>query len=144
MEFSHTIEVGRPVAEVFAYWVELERASEWATPVVERRKLTDGPTGVGTRFSAVDQFPGRKVRFELEITAFEPDKRVAAAWSEPMGGGWETTFEKADAGCEVTLRASMRPTGLMKLLSPILAPWAKRQMRNDLEAFKQQLETPTR
>lgn len=141
MEFSHTIEVGRPLREVFSYWVDLERSPEWAAPVIERRKLTEGPTGVGTRFLAVDRFPGRKVEFELEIVAYEPNELMAAKWFEPMGGGWEAAFAGTDTGCEVILTSSMHPTGVMKVLSPLIAPWAKRQMRKDLESFKRRLES---
>lgn len=141
MEFSHTVEIDRPLGDVFAYWVDLERSPEWAAPVIERRKLTDGSTGVGTRFLAVDQFPGRRVEFELEITAFEPNARMAARWFEPMGGGWEATFSGTDATSRVTLTASMQPVGVMKVLSPLISPWAKRQMRKDLESFKQRLES---
>lgn len=143
MEFSLSVEVSRPVDDVFSYWADLERAPEWASPVIERRKLTDGATGIGTRFSAVDEFPGRKVEFELEITEFEPNRRMAAKWSEPMGGGWEATFDPVDGTTRVTLSASMQPSGLMRLMSPVMARWARRQMRKDLEAFKERLETPT-
>ncbi|NNE11240.1 MAG: hypothetical protein HKN41_03230 [Ilumatobacter sp.] len=141
VKFVQTVQVQRPVDEVFASWADLERSPEWAAPVLERRKLTDGPVAVGTRFLARDRFPGREVEFELEITALETDQHMAAEWFEPMGGGWDATFVEAEGGCRVTLEASMEPTGVMKMLSPIVAPWARRQMRKDLDSFKQLLES---
>ena len=140
MQLALAVEIERPVSEVFAYWADLERASEWAAPVIERRKLTDGAVGVGTRFRAVDRFPGQRVEFDLEITAYEPDEHMSAVWSKPMEGGWDATFTEIERGTRLTMQAEMRPSGLMRLLSPIMGPWAKRQMRKDLQAFKQRLE----
>lgn len=141
MEFSLTIEVRRPARDVFSYWADLERSPEWAGPVIERRKLTEGATAVGTRFLARDRFPGRTVEFEMEITGFEPNERMAAVWFEPIGGGWEATFAGSDDKTEVTLTASMSPTGVTRLLGPLMARWARRQMRIDLEAFRDRLES---
>lgn len=141
MRIDHNVDVTRPITEVFEYWADLERSPEWAAPVIERRKLTDGPVGVGTRYRAVDRFPGRTVTFELEITEFVPQERMAAVWFEPMGGGWTATFAETDGGTQVALSASVEPTGVMKLLSPLLAPWVRRQMGRDLAAFKARVES---
>jgi uncharacterized membrane protein len=143
MKLDTEIVVDRPIEEVFAAWADLERSPEWAAPVIERRKVSDGPLGVGTRFHAIDQFPGRRVAFDLEITAYEPHSHMAATWFKPMEGGWDARFSDAGGGTHLAMHAEMRPTGLMRLLSPVMAPWAKRQMRKDLQAFKAMLEAAT-
>jgi uncharacterized membrane protein len=56
MKFNDSITIFRPAGQVFACWSDVERYPEWAEPVIERRKLTDGPVGVGSRFHAVDQW----------------------------------------------------------------------------------------
>jgi len=61
MDLAIDFVVRRPVGEVFGAWADLERAPEWAAPVLERRKLTDGPVGPGTRLLARDRFPGRTI-----------------------------------------------------------------------------------
>lgn len=80
-EFDTRVYINRPVGEVFARWADLGRAPEWAAAVIERRKLTEGPVGVGTKYRAVDQFLGRRIEFTLEITEYEPDRLMAGAWS---------------------------------------------------------------
>lgn len=144
MKLETEVAISRPIGEVFEYWADLERASEWAAPVIARRKLTDGPVAVGTRFHAVDQFPGRRLEFDLEITEFEPNRLMAAKWFKPMEGGWEARFSEADGRTQLSMRAEMSPVGLMKLLSPLMGPWAKRQMQRDLQAFKDLLESTSR
>ena len=92
MRMSRTLSIEAPIERVFDCWADLERASEHQKPVLERTQLTDGPVGEGTRFSALDQWPGRKVSFEMEITTHERPGRLAARWDEPMNGSWNTRF----------------------------------------------------
>jgi len=70
MRLTATTRVDRSVNEVFALWADLTRSPEYSAASVERRKLTDGPVGVGTRYHAVDRWPGRTVQFTVEVTAF--------------------------------------------------------------------------
>ncbi len=110
MELTTSIEIERPIADVFAYWADLENGSEWASAVIERTKITDGPVGVGTRYRAVEQFPGRKVQFTVEITEFEPNRRMAAIWEGlPVEAGWVATFEEFNGGTRLTMTAQNQP-----------------------------------
>ena len=141
MDVEGTVIVDRPIEEVFDAWAALERTPDWADVVIERRKETDGPVGVGTRYHAVDQWPGRRVEFTVEITAFERPDRMAATWSEPMVGGWDAIFETVDGGTEVRLVSSMQPSGLMGALAPLLGFWARRQAGSFMAAFKAWVES---
>ncbi len=44
------ITINRPVAEVFAYVSDLPRGTEWQPGLVEVRRITEGPEGVGTQY----------------------------------------------------------------------------------------------
>lgn len=137
MDVEGEVTVRGPIEQVFRDFTDLERSGEYSAPVIERRKLTDGPLGVGTRFHAIDRWPGRKVEFTVEITQFEPNRLVAASWSDPVPGGWEARFEQMEEGAKVTFRASMNPKGMMGLLAPVMKPWARRQTRAFLRGFKE-------
>ena len=141
MQLSTEIIISEPIKKVFDYWADLEKANEWAAPVIERKKLTEGPIGVGTKFRAIDQFPGRQIEFIVEITDYKPNRFIAATWSKPMQGGWEVCFQEIEGGTNLTILANMKPSGILKVLSPILGIWAKRAMQKDLQSFKQRLET---
>ena len=136
MQVTGEVVVNRDVAAVFNGFADLERSGEYSAPVIERRKLTDGPIGAGTQFHAVDQWPGRKVSFTVAITRFELNRLIEAAWSEPMPGGWEARFEQTESGTRLSFRASMKPSGVMGLVSPLMKPWAARQTRKFLANFK--------
>ena len=47
-EFSERID--RPREEVFAFFVDFGRASEWAPEITHVEMLTDGPLRVGARY----------------------------------------------------------------------------------------------
>ena len=135
MDLDIDFVVRRPVAEVFAAWADLERAPEWAEPVLERRKLTAGPVGVGTRFRARDRFPGRTIEFDMEIVAHDPERLMAAEWFEPMKGGWEARFSEHPDGTAVSMKASMTPTGALRLMAPLISRFARRAITKDMAAF---------
>jgi len=134
------IVVERPRSEVFAYFADLERSAEWASPVVERRKLGEEPVGIGTLYAAIDQFPGRRVEFTVEITDYVPDERVAARWSKPIAGGWIVTFTDTDGGTRLALEAHANPTGMFRLLAPAMSGWVEHQIKADLARLKKILE----
>lgn len=144
MQLDVEVTVDRPVSEVFEYWADLENGPEWAAPVVERTKLTEGPVGVGTRYHAVDRFPGRDLVFEVEVVAFEPGRFMAAKVGEPMNGSWEARFTEATGSTELRLIADVSPPGPLKVFSPLMGGWMKRAIQKDLQAFKTRLEaTPS-
>ena len=104
--------------------------------MIERRKLTEGPVGVGTRYHAVDRWPGRKVEFEVEITEFSPPTAIARTMSDPMPGEWEAHFTESAGATRLMFEATMRPSGIMGLLAPLMGFWARRQTKRFLADFK--------
>jgi uncharacterized protein YndB with AHSA1/START domain len=132
--------VDRSPAELFALWADLERSTEYSAATIERRKVTPGPIGVGSRYHAVDRWPGRTVVFTVEVTAFEPPRRMVASWSEPMAGGWEARFEPTGGGTDLTFTTRMEPSGVMGLVGSLMRPWAARQLQRFMAAFRQWAE----
>lgn len=136
MRLSARTHLDRPPDEVFALWADLERSPEYSAASIERRKLTDGPVGVGTRYHAVDRWPGRTVAFTVEVTSYEPPRRISVSWSEPMAGGWDADFEPSDGGTTLRFTTRMEPSGAMGLLAPLMRPWAAWQLRRFMADFR--------
>lgn len=141
MHLEESVEIRAPVEKAFDCWADLERSPEHQRPTIDRTRLTSGPIGEGTRYSAVDQWPGRKVRFEMEITGYDRPRRLSARWDEPMDGSWQAVFTPEGASVRMDFETTIEPTGLMGLLSPLMKPWARRQLRDGLESFKQWVES---
>ena len=143
MAFVASVEVESSPSEAFELFADIEGWSAWAPAVIERRKLTEGPLGVGTRYHAVDQFLLKRIEFALEITRYDPPHEIAGAWSDPVAGGWVAEFDEVAAGTNVTLQASMRFQGALSIVGSLATPWARRQMMKDLETFKSIAESKT-
>lgn len=140
MRLSQSATVRAPAERVFDCWAALERSPEHQKPTLDRTKLTDGPVGKGTRYSATDQWPGRKVSFEMEITGFERPSSISASWDQPMNGSWTARFEESDGTTLMDFETIIEPGGVMGLLAPLMKPWANRQLSQGLASFANWVE----
>jgi uncharacterized protein YndB with AHSA1/START domain len=141
MKFYESIVISAPIDRVFETWADVESYSEWADPVLERTKLTEGPVGVGTKFHCVDQWPGRQMEFKMEITEYEKNRLFGASWSKPMEGRWSTQFTQEGNGTLLEFAIEMKPPFLMRLLSPIMRRYARRENAKFMQNFKQLVES---
>ena len=140
MKLYDSVTIKAPAEKVFEVWSDVERYPEWAGPVLERRKLTEGPVRIGSMFRAVDQWPGRRMEFDMEITEFEENKRFGARWSEPMAGNWTSSLTETADGTRLDFEMETRLPPVMRLFSPILKPWAEKQNAQFMAALKHRLE----
>lgn len=140
MRLSASTTIAAPIDQVFDGWATLERAGEHQKPTIERTRLDKGPLRVGSRFRAIDQWPGRRVSFEMEITEYERPSLIAARWEKPMNGSWRSRFAPDGGGTRMEFETTIEPGGLMGLLAPLMRPWAKRQLGEGLESFGQWME----
>lgn len=141
MDLTESISIEAPASDVFDAWVQLERAHEYADPVIERRRLAGGPLGVGAAYQAVDRWPGGEVTFTVRISAFQRPVRVAATCSDPIGGGWDAIFIETDGITELTFAWTLQPTGLRGLVLPPLKPLVRREARRFLAGFREWVES---
>ncbi|MGX5770165.1 SRPBCC family protein [Microbacterium trichothecenolyticum] len=104
------VHLDHPPARVFRYFADPGTWPDWAPAVEMRRQVGDGPSSVGSRWSAVDRIIGPfRVRFEDVLEVVEPEERVVwhstSPWNSrveyacaPDGGG---TRVRADYGGDV-------------------------------------------
>jgi NAD(P)-dependent dehydrogenase (short-subunit alcohol dehydrogenase family)/uncharacterized protein YndB with AHSA1/START domain len=96
---DETIEVERPLNEVFAYVSEFSRIEEWDPGVARGHKLTDGQPGVGSRYK-IDMNAGFSL--DYEIIEFEPNSRMLMTVdSKVFTAREEILFEETAKGTSV-------------------------------------------
>lgn len=140
MHLDMEIMIDRPVEQVFDLWSDKERSSDWAAPVEEVRKLTDGPVRVGTKFLEIARIPGGHVEDTIEITGYEPGRVLDGTWSGGMVGHWKSRFYERDGKTLFQLHVDVTPGGFMGKLEPIIGGLVRRAMRKDIETFKRTVE----
>ncbi len=133
--------IDRPVGEVFSYVADPDQVAQWAGPVVESTKTSEGPVGVGTTSTRVTQFLGRTIEATHEITEFDPDSVYAdRTTSGPVPIHSRILFEAADGGTKVTIEGELQAAGFFKIAEPVMLRVARRQVETDAQNLKEILE----
>ena len=140
---EHTITIGRPADDVFDYLADGMNNARWRPGVLDIER-TSHDVGVGATYRQTMRGPGgRKIAGDYRVTVYDRPRTLAfeviAGPARPTGV-FELTPVDTDT-TSVTFRLAVRPTGLMRLMSPMIA----KQMRAEtaqLDNLKTQLETP--
>ncbi len=141
MRIEESVEINRPLDEVYEYVANPENLPEWAGTAIEIRKETPGPLQEGSTFTAVAKFLGRRIETPFEVTAHEfPRLHSHKSTGGPFPAEWTLTFEEVAGGTRYTQVSEGEPGGFFGLVGPLLERVARRQLRTDLENLKDLLE----
>jgi carbon monoxide dehydrogenase subunit G len=139
-QFEATVEIGRPVAEVFAFLADGENDPKFSPRVQNISKTTDGPTAVGTVYASTVKDAGMTTKREFRITEFEPDARIR--WAEisknlvtAREGGYDFAAS-TDGGTRLRVFNVLEGHGLGKLFAGLALSAA----RKDAGAFAQRIK----
>ncbi|WP_166805794.1 SRPBCC family protein [Jeotgalibacillus sp. R-1-5s-1] len=112
---NQTMVINRPVEEVFAKTVRMENSPQIMDQVEEVTKLTEGPVSKGTRYEEIRNLGGRRVRSELLVTEYEPNRSYAVS-SEQNGVQitFRYTFRPEGDGTFITFEGDIQTKGLAR------------------------------
>ncbi|MFF3768265.1 SRPBCC family protein [Streptomyces sp. NPDC001922] len=79
-KFEATVEIDRPVDEVFAFLANGENDPKFSPRVQRMEKTTEGATTVGTVYRSTVKDAGMTTHREFRISEFEPPRRIR--WTE--------------------------------------------------------------
>lgn len=141
MRVEESVEINRPLEEVFSYVANPENLPEWSGIVLDVRK-EEGPLREGARFTTVAKFLGRRFETPFEVVSYDPPRRSShKSMGGPMPQEWTRTFEEtASGGTRLRQIVEGEPGGFFRLAGPLLERAGRRQFRTDLENLKDLLE----
>ena len=119
----------------------LENDAKWRREFVETRKTSEGPIGIGTRFSMFGEFLGRRMETVWEVTEYEPNR--IAAWktlSGPLQMKFWRTFERVESGTRFAFRYEGEARGFLRLAWPLIIRMARRQHEDAMGELKELME----
>jgi uncharacterized membrane protein len=142
MRVEKSVEINRPLPEVFDYVSDVGNYPEWMAHALEVRKETPGPPRQSENFVVAIRSIGRRFETPFERTAYEANRRyVDRAVGGPIPNqGWFSEFEAVPRGTRLTRAVDAEPGGLLKLLEPLQRWAAERQLKEDLKTLKDVLE----
>jgi uncharacterized protein YndB with AHSA1/START domain len=138
---EHTVTIDRPARTVFDYLADGTHNAEWRAGVVEIER-TSPASGQGATYRQILAGPGgRRIDGDYRVTVFDPPTRlefqVVAGPARPAGV-FELT-ETTPGTTTVRFALDLRPSGLMKLLAPMIAKQVRREV-TQLDKLKSILE----
>ncbi|MEU3047723.1 MULTISPECIES: SRPBCC family protein [unclassified Streptomyces] len=140
-QFEATVEIDRPIEDVFAYLADGEHDPEFSPRVLEISKAPPGPTAVGTVFHSTVKDAGVKTVRDFEISELSAPTRIR--WHEvstnavtAREGGYDLEPTR-DGGTRVRIFNVLEGHGVGKLL----IPFAGGAARKDAPAFGRRIKT---
>ena len=136
--------IGRPVNEVFGFFLALDENAPRTDPSVGSVvKTPAGPAGPGTTFRFRQHKLGKIRETTTRLTMIEPNRKIEfEAEIGPMRPRCDLTFEKTERGTRVTFNGDSNPVGPFVLLSAIFNRKGQQVWGRRLARIKTVLESP--
>lgn len=136
------IKILRPIWEVFEFITRPENNPQWQYGAIATVHISAGEMQVGTLFSSIGHFMGRRIQSNFEVTEFEPNNSYGfETISGPIQLQTSYSFEAVKYGTIVIVSSLVNPGSFFKLVEPIVARTAKKQFKENLAGLKKLLET---
>ena len=137
-----SIEIERPVEEVFAFMTDLEHLPSWLEGVKEARSLSADPTAPGARVTHVNEYLGQAFESTFEVLEWHDNScTVFKVLSGPLRGESKQTFERlSDDATLVTIEVTGDGTGPLKVGNFLAKRAAQSRVDQSLSNAKELLE----
>ena len=138
-EATNTVEIARPPADVFAFIADGTTAPRWRSGVLDIALRSGEGRGAVYEQGVKGPF-GRRVPADYEVTDYEPDRLLrfrAIAGPVPPEGSY--VLEPTERGTRVTFALRCSPSGMAKLMTPMVAGTMRSEV-SQLETLRAVLE----
>ncbi|MFK7976338.1 MAG: SDR family NAD(P)-dependent oxidoreductase [Halioglobus sp.] len=136
-----TIEVDRPVREVFSYISDFSTTREWDATAFAARKLTDGPIAAGTEFEVECALPVGSVTLIYTVEELEPEKYLRLRGTSKFFDVIDSiAFASTKNGTQVDYQAKFEFNALIEPMAALSKSGMEKMGRDALAGMKQALE----
>ncbi|MEV4628181.1 SRPBCC family protein [Micromonospora sp. NPDC049523] len=139
MTFRISLDISRPLPEVFAFLADFRNMPRWYEAVEQATASADG-----SHFHLVRSLPGGRAHNDVEMTSFRQDEEVTfASINGPTPFRYRYRFEPLPGGTRLTLEGSISGQGLPGLaghLGPLAEKLFSQGMRKNLLELQRILE----
>jgi carbon monoxide dehydrogenase subunit G len=138
--FENTVIIRRPVEDVFAFLADFENVPAWNYAILETRKVSPGPVGVGTTYRQTRSVP-RRSEESFEVAIFEPARRLEVQGEiGPFRAKLSYALKPTGSGTRLTNAVDLGSSGLLTLVAPLATSRVKHAVAANLDTLKQILE----
>ncbi len=134
--------ISRTPHEVFDFISAPGNAPKVVPSVKSMIKITEGPTGVGTRYRETRLMRGKEADAELEIVEFEPGRTYAVSnVTQGIESIYRYSFQPEADGTRVELVCEVTAGGVKKLLLPLVVSELKKEDGDHLQRLKAAMDS---
>jgi uncharacterized membrane protein len=133
-----SLAIDAPADAVFAFVSDLGNLPTWQPGVLSAQQTSSGPVGTGATARVVRELMGQRVTVDIEVTEFEPSRRLSLA-STAAGLAISGTMELEAAGSGTLVKVSTEIRTRSAFLAP-LEGMAAGIARDDMTAGLQRLK----
>jgi carbon monoxide dehydrogenase subunit G len=138
---EQSVVVERPAEEVFAYLTDPARIGEWQSSVVSARLDGEGPMRVGARVIETRRLLGKRIDARMEVVEHDPPRRFTIeAVSGPVPFRVRSVLAEVDGGTRLEAVVEGEPGTFFRLAEPLVVRAVERELRGNLQMFKDRLE----
>lgn len=136
---ENVVDIDRDPSAVFDYCSDMRTEAEWNPAVRAVSLLTPEPVGPGSRFDVRARGLGRST---MEVVEFHRPvswtaRTVGAALPARLVG---TVEPRGAHAARLAMRIELGPTGLLRMLGPIVATLVRGTAKGNVRRIKQALE----
>jgi uncharacterized protein YndB with AHSA1/START domain len=138
--FENTVMIRRPIEEVFGFLSQFENVPKWNYAIVETRKVSEGPVGVGTTYHQVRSVPSRSEE-RFEVTVYNPSRHLEIRGQlGPFPSRLSYALDALPEGTRVTNTVELELRGPGRLLGRVAVPRVRDAVAANLRKLKEVLE----
>ena len=131
-----------PVKQVFDFMSTPENDFQWQYGTLATARLSEGPSVIGTFFRSIGHWMGQRNLSTFEVTEYESNKKYAfKSLSGPFHLQTSYTFEIADRSTRITVSTQANVVDFFQMDEGILEKKMKKQLKENLAALEDLLET---
>src|SRR2546428_4447411 len=137
-----SVVVNRPIEEVWAFITDPFNIPRWGGGRLAARVTPAGPIRVGSTIEYRISIFGLERRFSAVFTEVDPPRVAAGSFVGQgfLSGSVRTTLEATATGTKIVRSGDLKVRGILRLLSPIVAAFMRRQVDTQMRSLKRLLE----
>ena len=141
MIFTHTMDVSKPPAAVYAYVSDFKNLPRWDPTILRVDQTTPEPVGEGTRYLVVLSFLGSETAMDYAVKEFQPPARAVLVGLAASAVATDTiTIEPTPTGSRLTWQAEIALSWPARILDPVLKLLFSRDVTKAMANLARELE----
>lgn len=143
-KIEESVEIERPVDQVFAYVINIKNLPIWEQTILEVEQTSPGQIGIGSTFQGITKVMGRRTAWTSKATEYELNKKYGetiSSGSTQINLQW--IFEPRGENTKFTVVHDIKMGGLLRIFAPMMTGSIRKQSRDNLNRLKHILEVQT-